>query len=80
MKTQSRNNLTKWKKDKRIEEKGYASTGKAKVGIFPIILEDWSCQQKDGVYEFWWNRNHASKGGTPQTRVTIDGFWEDPRT
>ena len=22
---------------------------------------------KDGVYEFWWNRNHASKVVAPQT-------------
>ena len=21
---------------------------------------------KDGVYEFWWNRNHVSKGGSTQ--------------
>ena len=35
-------------------------------------------ENKDGVYEFWWNRNHASKGGSTRDPVMIDGFWEDP--
>ena len=34
----------------------------------------------DGVSEFWWNRNHAFKGGSTQTPEMIDGFWEDPQT
>ena len=28
---------------------------------------------KDGVYEFWWNRNHASKGGS--TPDPVDDQW-----
>ena len=34
---------------------------------------------KDGVYEFWWNRNNVSKGGSTPDPVMIDGFWEDPK-
>ena len=34
---------------------------------------------KDGVYEFSGNRNHASKGGSTQTPETVAGFWEDPK-
>ena len=37
-------------------------------------------KNKDRVYEFWWNSNHASKGGS--TRVPGDDRWifEDPQT
>ena len=37
-------------------------------------------ENKDGVYEFWWNRNNDFKGGSTQTPVMIDGFWGDPQT
>ena len=29
-----------------------------------------SVKNKDGVYEYWWDRNHASKGGS-----TADPLW-----
>ena len=34
-------------------------------------------KSKDGVYEFWWNCNHASKGGS--TRDPGDDRWR-PQT
>ena len=34
----------------------------------------------DEVYEFWGNRNHASKGGSTQTPDTIDEILKRPRT
>ena len=39
-------------------------------------------KNKDGVYEFWWNNNHASKANLedPQTPMMINGFWGDPQT
>ena len=38
-------------------------------------------KNKDGVYEYWWDRNDVSKGGgTPDPPVTIDGFWENLQT
>ena len=36
-------------------------------------------KNKDGVYEFWWNSNHASKGGSTLDPETNVGFWEDPK-
>ena len=33
---------------------------------------------KDGVYEFDWNRNHASKGGSTPYLVWINGFSRRP--
>ena len=35
---------------------------------------------KDGVYEFWWNVTMLLRVAAPQTPVMIDGFWEDPQT
>ena len=37
-------------------------------------------KNKDGVYEYWWNRNNASKGGS--TRDTGDdlGILRRPQT
>ena len=32
-----------------------------------------TANNKDGVYEFWWNRNHASKGGS--TPDPFDDRW-----
>ena len=32
----------------------------------------------DEVYEFWWNRNHASKGGSTPYHVLINGFSRRP--
>ena len=36
---------------------------------------------KDGVYEFWWNRNNGSKGGsTPDTVWWSMDFEKTPKT
>ena len=49
-------------------------------GIILTIWEDGTVKNKDGVYEYWWDRNDVFKGGSTQTPVMIDGFWEDPQT
>ena len=33
---------------------------------------------KDGVHEFCWNRNHASKGGSTPYHVLMNGFSRSP--
>ena len=36
-------------------------------------------KNKDGVYEYWWDRNNVSKGGsTPDPRSRLMDFLEDP--
>ena len=38
-------------------------------------------KNKDGVYEYWWDRNHVSKSGsTPDPRWWLMEFWGDPQT
>ena len=47
-------------------------------GIILTIWEDGTVKNKDGVYEFWWNRNHASKGGS--TPDPEDDWWNFEET
>ena len=50
-------------------------------GIFPRSEKTYTVNNKDGIYEFWWNRNHASKGGSnPDPMWQSMDFLEDPRT
>ena len=74
-KNQSRKNLTKMKGHKN-REKGlchYRKSPEKELSwrsdkIDPVI-------NKDGVYKFWWNLNHASKGGStpdPLLRQSMD--------
>ena len=49
-------------------------------GIILMIWEDGTVKNKDGVYEFWWNSNHASKGGsTPDPVWWSMDFEETPK-
>ena len=36
-------------------------------------------KNKDGVYEYWWDRNVSKGGSTPDPTEMIDRFWEDPK-
>ena len=63
MKTQSRNNLTEMK-DRRIEEKVMPLPQEPEKEFFRESEKTDTVNNKDGVYEFWWNRDNVSKGGS----------------
>ena len=47
--------------------------------IYPKNLRRLTLSKKDGVYEFWWNSNNASKGGsTPDLQRRSMDFEKTP--
>ena len=66
--------------DTRIEKKVMPLPKEPREGIFPRSEETDTVRNKDGVYEFWWNRNNASKGGSIPDLVWWSMDFEDPQT
>ena len=55
---------------RRIEEKVMPLPKEPEKEFFRESEKTDTVNNKDGVYEFWWNRNHAFKGG-----ITPDLVW-----
>ena len=51
-------------KDRRIEEKVMPLPKEPEKEFFRESEKTDTVNNKDGVYEFWWNRNNDSKGGS----------------
>ena len=66
-------------KDTRIEEKVMPLPKEPEKEFFRESEKTDTVNNKDGVSEFWWNRNNDSKGGSTPDPEMIDGFWGDPK-
>ena len=51
-------------KDRRNEEKVMPLPEEPEKEFFRESEKTDTVNNKDGVYEFWWNRNNVSKGGS----------------
>ena len=54
---QDKNTEELWKKVMPLPEESQKKFSRESEKTDPV-------NKKDGVYEFWWNRNHVSKGGS----------------